>query len=164
MSIKGIDAQRAEQMRQRLAAVREQVAQGGPAVLEAIDRSNQESIVPEWKAIAEKQATVSIETFVDVLWNQMCAPDGLEFEFSQEATGEKTQMHCTYCPWVEVAKAAGSTEVGYWLFCKTDPYMIEGFNQASGPEGRKIKFSRSKTLMQGDAYCDHCYEYEEKTR
>lgn len=158
MSIKGIDDQRAEEMRQRIAAVRERVEQAGPIVLEMIDQRNHENIVAEWKAIAEKQADPSATTFVDILWNQMCAPDGLEF--TQEVTGEKIQMHCTYCPWVEVAKAAGSTEVGYWLFCKTDPHMIEGFNQAVAP-GKKIKFTRSKTLMQGDAYCDHCYEVED---
>lgn len=161
MEIKGIDAQRAEEMRQHLVAVKEKVEQGGQAVLDAIDRHNQESIIPEWKAIGEKQSKVSIETFVDVLWNQMCQPDGLEFVVEQETIGEKIQMRCTYCPWHEIAKAAGSTEAGYWLFCKTDPYMIEGFNQARSPEDRKIQFSRSKTLMQGDAYCDHCYAYEE---
>lgn len=160
MNIKGIDAQRAEETRQRLVALQEKVAQGGQAVLEGIDRRNQESIIPEWKAIGEKQETVNIEAFVDVLWNQMCRPDGLEFTFAQEPTPEKTQMHCTYCPWAEIAKEAGATEVGYWVFCKTDPLMIAGFNQAAGPEGRKIKFSRTKTLMQGDVCCDHCYEYE----
>lgn len=160
MNIKGIDAQRAEETRQQLVSLREQLEKKGPSVLEAIDRRNQENILPEWKAIAEKQAAVSIEAFVNVLWNQMCLADGLEFDVVQETTGEKVQMHCTYCPWYEVAKAAGATEVGYWVFCKTDPYMIQGFNQASGAEGRKIKFSRQHTLMQGDGYCDHCYEYE----
>lgn len=160
MNIKGIDAQRAEEMRQRIAMIKEKVDQAGPAVLEAIDQRNHESIVPEWKAIAEKQAEANIETLVDVLWNQICRPDGLEFVVAQAVPGEKIQMHCTYCPWVEIAKAAGSTEVGYTLFCGTDPHMVEGFNQAIGPEGRKIKFSRTKTLMQGDAYCDHCYAYE----
>ena len=160
MNIKGIDAQRAEETRQRLVALKEKLEQSGQEVLEAIDQRNRESIVPAWKAIGEKQAQVSIETFVDVLWNQMCLPDGLEFEFSQQTTGEKTQMRCTYCPWAEISKAAGAAEVGYTLFCKTDPHMIEGFNQAVGPGSRKIKFSRTKTLMQGDDCCDHCYEYE----
>lgn len=160
MNIKGIDAQRAEDMRQRLVAIQENLEQSGPEVLEAIDLRNRESIVPEWKAIGEKQAQATIETFVDVLWNQMCLPDGLEFEFSQETTAEKTQMHCAYCPWAEIAKAAEAVEVGYHLFCKADPLMIEGFNQAVRPGGRKIIFSRTKTLMQGDDCCDHCYEYE----
>lgn len=160
MNIKGIDAQRAEETRQWIAGIKEKVAQGGQPVLEAIDRHNQETIPPTWKAIAEKQAEVSIESFVDALWNQMCVPDGLEFTMEEHIPGEKIQMHCTYCPWAEIAKAAGAADVGYALFCKTDPYMVAGFNQAAGPDGKHIKFSRSKTIMQGDAYCDHCYEYE----
>jgi hypothetical protein len=164
MTIKGIDAKRAEETHMRLVEMQEKVRQGGQAVLDAIDRQNRESILPGWKAIAEKQEQATIEAFVDVLWNQMCKPDGLEFEFSLNSSGEKTQMHCTYCPWAEIAKAAEATEVGYWMFCKSDPHMVDGFNQAAGPDERKIKFSRSKTIMQGDAYCDHTYEYEEEAR
>ena len=35
--------------------------------------------------------------------------------------------------------------------------LVAGFNQASAPDGMKIKFSRSKTLMQGDDCCDQSY-------
>lgn len=161
MEIKGISAERAEEMYRYVAAAKAQVDAGGQAALDAIDRQNRESVTPEWKAIAEKQAEVSIASFVDVLWNQMCLPDGLEFERTDEPATGRVRMHCTYCPWHAIAVAAGATEVGYTLFCRTDPYMVEGFNQAAAPGSRRIAFSRTTTLMQGDACCDHTYTYSE---
>lgn len=162
MDVKGISVERAEEMYRYVTAAKARVDREGQAALDAIDRENRESIPAEWKAIAEKQAEVSVPSFVNVLWNEMCLPDGLEFERADDAATGKVQMHCTYCPWHAIAAAAGATEVGYVLFCKTDPYMVAGFNEAAGPGARRIAFSRGKTLMQGDAYCDHCYTYDDE--
>lgn len=48
----------------------------GPTVLADIDRANRQNVAAEWKVVAEKQAEVGIDAFVDALWNQMCLPDG----------------------------------------------------------------------------------------
>ncbi len=130
----------------------------GEGVLEVVDRLNRGHILPEWKAIAERQPAFSIEAYVGVLWEGFCRHDGLEF--TVEASAEKIQIHCTHCPWVAAAQEAGSPEIGYWLTCRSDFHMIEGYNQAAGPQDRRIKFTRQKTLMQGDDCCDHCYTYE----
>lgn len=159
MEIKGISAERAEEMYRFVAEAKAQFEVGGQAALDAIDSRNRESVPQEWQGIAERQDEVSIDSFVDVLWEQMCRPDGLEFERTDEPDAA-VQMHCTYCPWHAIAQAAGATEVGYTLFCRTDPYMIEGFNRAVGPGGRRIRFTRTATLMQGDGYCNHRYTYE----
>lgn len=159
MEIKGISAERAEETYRWVAAAQAEVDARGQAALDDIDSRNRESVPAEWKALAEKQPEVSIASFVDVLWNQMCLPDGLEFERADDPTTGKVQMRCTYCPWHAVATAAGATQVGYALFCATDPLMVAGFNQAAAPGARRIAFSRTKTLMQGDPYCDHCYTY-----
>ncbi len=160
MEIKGISAERAEEMYRYVVAAKAEVDAGGQAALDAIDRRNRETVPQEWRALAEQQAEVSIPSFVDVLWNQMCLPDGMEFERTDDPVTGAVQMHCTYCPWHAIAVAAGATDVGYTLFCRTDPYMIEGFNQAAAPGARRIRFSRSTTLMQGDAACNHRYAYE----
>lgn len=135
----------------------------GPTVLADIDRANRQNVAAEWKVVAEKQAEVGIDAFVDALWNQMCLPDGMEFERADDPATGRVQMHCTYCPWHAVAEAAGATGpdgVGYTLFCRTDPYMIAGYNEGAAPRARRIAFTRTKTLMQGDACCDHCYTYD----
>lgn len=161
MHIKGISADRAEEMHRFVADAAAQVAEGGQAALDAIDRRNRQTVPQEWQAVAERQDEVSIASFVDVLWTQMCLPDGLEFERVDDPATGTVQMHCTYCPWHAIAEAAGATQVGYALFCATDPFMIEGFNRALGPGGRRIRFSRTATLMQGDGYCNHRYEYDD---
>lgn len=158
MDIKGLDPVRAYMSVERVALVKDFIDRFGPEALEVIDERNQRTVVPGWKGLGEQAPEVTIEAFVELLWERFCRRDGLEF--TMEASPEKIQMHCTYCPWAEVARAAGSTEAGYHLYCLTDPFMVEGFNQAAGPDGRRIKFSRRKTLMQGDDCCDHCYEYE----
>ena len=160
MDIKGISAERAQETYGFVTAVKARVDAEGAAALDDIDRRNRESVTAEWRAIAERQPDVGIPSFVDALWNQMCVPDGLEFERAEDPATGTVQMHCTYCPWHAVAEAAGATDVAYTLFCRTDPYMVDGFNQALAPGARRIAFSRTKTLMQGDAYCDHRYTYE----
>ncbi len=162
MDIKGISAERAEETYRWITSTKAEVDARGQAALDEIERRNQEGVTAEWRGRAEEQPEVSIDAFVDVLWNQMCVPDGLEFERADDPATGTVQMHCTYCPWHAVAAAAGATDVGYALFCATDPHMVAGFNQAAGPGARPIVFSRTTTLMQGGAYCDHRYTYADE--
>jgi hypothetical protein len=59
-------------------------------------------------------------------------------------------MRCTKCPAYEMAKDMNATEWLYHHICSIDEYVVSGFNP-------KIGFTRTKTLMQGDDYCDHYY-------
>ena len=45
----------------------------------------------------------------------------------------------------------------YLYMCLSDYSIIEGYNPDIG-------FKRSKTIMQGDDYCDHCYFWKEKEK
>ena len=161
MDIKGITAERAEETYRWITAVKADVEARGQAALDDIESGNRERLPAEWQALGEEQAEVSTASFVDVLWNQMCVPDGLEFGREDDPDTGRVQMHCTCCPWHAIAAAAGATDVGYALFCATDPLMVEGFNRAAGPGGRRIAFSRTTTLMQGGTHCDHTYTYDE---
>ena len=53
----------------------------------------------------------------------------------------------------ELEKAEERLKATDWLYhhtCSADEAMVSGFNP-------KIGFRRTKTLMQGDDYCDHYY-------
>ena len=65
---------------------------------------------------------------------------------------EKLKANVTRCRWAEEFKKAGvSGEIGAALVCAFDYGFCAGFN----PD---MKFTRTKTIMQGDDHCDHTYE------
>jgi hypothetical protein len=154
---KGLDAVKAGFMQDKLELLQELRRIYGQGVLDVACQRNQTRTLREWQQIGEQLPAITIAALVDVLWQNFCQQDGLEF--TEQRTTDKIQMHCTYCPWVEVAKAAGATEIGYQLICRSDEAIVAGFNQAARPHEPKINFTRTKTLMQGDDCCDHCYTY-----
>ncbi len=69
-----------------------------------------------------------------------------------EDTPERIQARVTRCRWVEELKKDGNDgELGFALVCAGDAGYCVGVNPA-------MKFSRTKTLMMRDPYCDHTYE------
>jgi predicted ArsR family transcriptional regulator len=89
----------------------------------------------------------TIEDLIKILWEPL-KKDG--FEYTIENTSSGTQMKCTKCPYAEVYKSLNSTRIGYILYCAQDAFLMEGFN-------KNIGFRRTKTIMEGDEYCDHFY-------
>jgi hypothetical protein len=158
MNIKGLDPIKAGFMKDKIELIKELMNIYGTNVLDVARQLSQKGTILEWKRLGEQQASITIASIVDVLWNNFCQQDGLEF--TMQRSENKIQMHCTYCPWVEVAKATGSTEIGYQLICHSDYAIVEGFNQAARQNEKPIKFARTRTLMQGDDCCDHCYYYD----
>lgn len=71
-----------------------------------------------------------------------------------EETPDKLVFHVTECLWTDVYKEAKAADLGYALLCQPD----FAYAQACHP---KIKMKRTKTLMQGDSYCDHTFYWEE---
>jgi hypothetical protein len=71
-----------------------------------------------------------------------------------EETPNKLTLHVTECLWAKVFKEMKATDLGYVLFCQPD----FAYAEACHP---KIKMKRTKTLMQGDSYCDHMFSWEE---
>jgi hypothetical protein len=65
----------------------------------------------------------------------------------------KVAYKFTKCRWAEIFRKLGATDVGKW-FCDSDPVYVEAFNP-------RIKFKRTKTLMDGDDCCDHVFYVEE---
>ena len=70
-----------------------------------------------------------------------------------EETSNKLTLHVTECLWAKVFKEMNATDLGYVLHCQPD----FAYAQACNPH---IKLRRTKTLMQGDSYCDHTFYWE----
>ena len=71
-----------------------------------------------------------------------------------EETPSKLTLHVTECLWAKVFKEIKATDLGYVLNCQPDFV----YPKACNPH---IKLKRTKTLMQGDGYCDHTFYWEE---
>jgi predicted ArsR family transcriptional regulator len=111
----------------------------------------------EWAAsIAEsdKQANKKndIQGLIDFLWKPLLQ-EGFEFTYEQNEHGY--QMHVTKCSIADIAKSLNLEKWGFIFYCMGDAAICEGYN----PE---IRFTRTKTLMEGDKYCDHFYSYHKK--
>ncbi len=125
----------------------------GPGVLEHVKtvtidtaRENMERApIPKDKRNLEqvKQLMTGIAPYVDYKW--------------VEDTPERLQARVTRCRWAEEMKQAGAAgELGYALICAGDYGFCAGLNPA-------MKFTRTKTLMQGDDHCNHLFELKVRT-
>jgi hypothetical protein len=70
-----------------------------------------------------------------------------------EDTPQAFEAKVTECLWATTFRSAKAADLGYILSCYGDYASAEGFNP-------KMRMIRSKTLMQGDAFCNHRYILE----
>ncbi|MGI6207091.1 MAG: L-2-amino-thiazoline-4-carboxylic acid hydrolase [Anaerolineae bacterium] len=71
-----------------------------------------------------------------------------------EDTETRQAYRFTRCLWAEVYRELDAADIGFWI-CEGDGPAAAAFNPA-------IRFSRTKTLMEGDDCCDHVYYVEEQ--
>lgn len=74
----------------------------------------------------------------------------LEYEVLEDSD-EKFEVHITKCRYADFYLEQGEPEIGYAMHCALDFGEAEAFS----PD---IVLKRTKTLMQGDRCCNHCYE------
>jgi hypothetical protein len=77
----------------------------------------------------------------------------ISLTYSCESSKELS-LHVTECLHSQVFKELNAEELGYLIVCNPD----HAYAQACHP---KIKLKRSKTLMQGDSYCNHTWYWDE---
>lgn len=70
-----------------------------------------------------------------------------------EDTPQAVEVKVTECLWAKTFRELGAAEIGYSLICHRDYADCQGFNP-------RITLTRSKTLMQGDEYCNHRFVWE----
>lgn len=72
-----------------------------------------------------------------------------------ERTDNRLRLKVTRCLWAEIYRELEAEEIGYAYICEPNRALPEAFSA-------KIRLERTKTLMLGDEYCDHCYIFEER--
>lgn len=68
-----------------------------------------------------------------------------------EDSSQRFEVRIKKCKYADFYRENGSPEIGYAMHCALDFGEAEAF-------GSGILLERTKTLMQGDDYCNHCYE------
>ena len=125
----------------------------------------QEVLAEVVKAAArESGAAMQAQTDHDLTGRELIGRDLIEFaeawepwfrggalEIDElERTPEVWSFNVTRCRYAELYRSLGMAELGATLSCNRDAALIEGFD----PE---VKFERTQTLMEGEAYCDFRY-------
>jgi predicted ArsR family transcriptional regulator len=120
----------------------------GEQVVEIVAKERGKKVQENWRRIAKEHGRNDIEGIKQTLW-QWVAEAGFEFiEIETEEDG--TQFHVTKCPLADMARELGAEDWGVTCYCADDPHIVAGFNPDIG-------FRRTKTLMEGDPYCDQFY-------
>jgi hypothetical protein len=83
----------------------------------------------------------------DRLWSNV-----LTFNIVED-TPTAFEIRVTECLWAKTYRDANAGDLGYLLSCYGDFASTKGFNP-------KMHMIRTKTLMQGDAFCNHRYVIE----
>jgi len=99
-----------------------------------------------WKKIGESVKNNDIQTLTKLV-EEKCSGTH-EFKRIMNKPN-KVAYKFTKCRWADIFKKLGATDIGKW-FCDSDPIYVKAFNP-------NIKFKRTKTLMNGDKYCDHVF-------
>ncbi len=122
------------------------VARFGPGVVETIKETTI-TRARGWLQ-AEKVTTRDLDAVKTLLWDKIGEP----FEWQLvDRTPISMKFKVTRCPLAERMRQLDAAELGFAYYCAYDIGFCQGLNPA-------IKFTRTKTLMQGHDCCDHAYE------
>jgi L-2-amino-thiazoline-4-carboxylic acid hydrolase len=102
---------------------------------------------------AKAGGKTSMQTFIDrqALWK---AGDALTVEV-KEQTEQSYVYNVTRCRYAEMYREMGLGEIGHLLSCQRDATFCEGYD-------KRLKLTRTQTLMQGASHCDFNYKYEDE--
>lgn len=139
-----------QEMNKRAILFRKLMEAYGDKVLDIVEENVIEQTVE--KLQQAKLPERDLNTVMEILWNQM--GDLAEFTV-EESTPEFLRLKVTRCLFADEMRTLNAAGIGFAFYCSYD----HGFCQGLNPD---IRFTRTKTLMQGDDFCDHTYEL--KTR
>ena len=123
----------------------------GPEVYEVVEEMVADRTLAQWSRIAQGEESHTVDDLIRLLWEPLKTRG---FEFAIERKEDGIQVYCTKCALYDLANEINGTEWMFHIKCGSDPYIVEGFNP-------KIKFRRTKTLMEGHDCCDQNYGYQD---
>ncbi len=136
------------EMRQRAMLFKALVEEFGPRILEVAKQHLIDTTRAQYEQMALPQR--DLDAVMKLLWDNI----GDDVGFTVEAqTPGHLKMRVTRCMWADEMRKLNAAEVGYVFSCCWDEGFCAGLNPA-------IKFTRTKTLMQGDDCCDHTYDLD----
>lgn len=102
----------------------------------------------------EMGGATTLLTFARVLdrWKE---GDAYEMEVLAEAD-RQFDFNIRRCGYAEMYKKMGLGEIGHLLSCQRDGALCEGYD-------RKIKMTRTQTIMEGASYCDFRFSYHQES-
>jgi hypothetical protein len=144
MVVKRLKAEMAE----RAGLFRKLVDRFGSGVLDAVSQHTIEQ-TQERLATADLERR-DLDSVMELLWDQMVP--GTEFVV-EERSSEALRLRVTKCLFADEMRRLGAPDIGDAFYCSYDHGFCRGLNPA-------IRFTRTKTLMNGDECCNHTYELE----
>ncbi|MFW9794828.1 MAG: L-2-amino-thiazoline-4-carboxylic acid hydrolase, partial [Candidatus Thorarchaeota archaeon] len=101
-----------------------------------------------WSDMSSREGK-TLDDLVRTLWHTWD-----EGEYTIEKIPDGIQVYVTRCPMVNAFRSIGRADLGVQFFCNEDDHIVEGFNPC-------IRFTRTKTLMEGDECCNHRYTLDQ---
>lgn len=141
-----------EQLLPNLKAIEDEI--GKEKLIEIIKKSNEKRSFEWGKLTASKLIKPSLDEFINWhrkpnwFWNHVISYSVVE------DTPKAFECKFTECLWAKTFLDAKNGDLGYAVICHGDFAYAEGYSD-------KLKLIRTKTLMQGDSYCNHRYVWSE---
>ena len=134
------------EMHQRAVLFRRLAAELGDRVLEIVE----ETTIEQTQELLQRAELPKrdLDTIMEILWNQTGDTAELTVE---EKSPNLLRLRVTRCLFADEMRKLNAADIGLAFYCAYDYGFCQGLNPA-------IKFTRTKTLMQGDDCCDHTYE------
>ena len=125
---------------------------GKDRAIEIIKTDTREGALALGKRQAQAAKKNDFYTYVDMFRDTNRYKNTLTMEIIED-TEKAFELKITECLFAEPYIQSGlGGEVGFAALCYMDYFWPKGFNE-------KIKLVRDKTIMEGDAYCNHRYIY-----
>lgn len=113
-----------------------------------LDRVRENTIREAESSLRESPIpTRNLEAVLDVLWRPSA---GLLVYQIEHCTPESLKLRVIECLFATVMREQCAADVGEAFYCAYDHGFCAGLNP-------KIRFSRTRTLMDGADHCDHTY-------